>query len=139
MNVLVDTSIWSLALRRKGAVENDPALAELSSLVMHERVVMIGAVRQELLSGIKQTAQFEKLREWLRAFPDVELATTDYENAAAFFNRCRAKGIQGSSTDFLICAVAAHHDFAIFTADEDFRHFTTVLPIALHPFAASVH
>jgi predicted nucleic acid-binding protein len=70
--------------------------------------------------------------EHLRAFPDTELATADFEEAAAFYNRCREKGIQGSNTDFLICAVAARHQFAIFTIDEDFAHFRKILPIVLH-------
>lgn len=93
---------------------------------------MIGPVRQEILSGIKERAQFDKLREHLRAFPDVEIASHDYEEAASAFNRCREKGIQGSNTDFLICAVAARHEFDIFTTDDDFKHFARVLPITLH-------
>jgi len=55
----------------------------------------------------------------------------DYEEAATFFNRCRAKGIQGSNTDFLICAVAVRNEFPIFTTDADFIHFATVIPIKL--------
>jgi predicted nuclease of predicted toxin-antitoxin system len=58
--------------------------------------------------------------------------TVDYEEAASFFNHCRAKGIQGSNTDFLICAVAARNDFPIFTKDADFAHFAKVLPITLY-------
>jgi predicted nucleic acid-binding protein len=48
------------------------------------------------------------------------------------FNLCRAKGIQGSNTDFLICAVAVRHDFTIFTTDGDFRLFAKCLPIVLY-------
>ena len=66
-----------------------------------------------------------------RAFPDVPITTDDYEQAASFYNLCRARGIQGSNTDFLICAIAARNDFAIFTMDEDFTRFAKVLPIAL--------
>ena len=93
---------------------------------------MIGAVRQEILSGIKEQVQFDRLRDHFRAFPDSVVTTDDHEEAAAFFNRCREKGIQGSNTDFLICAVAVRNGFAIFTTDDDFEHFAKVLPIALH-------
>jgi predicted nucleic acid-binding protein len=93
---------------------------------------MIGPVRQELLSGIKEKAQFELLREHLKAFPDLELETSDYEAAAVAFNRCRERGVQGSNTDFLICAAAARRDFAIFTTDGDFQHYAPVLRLKLH-------
>lgn len=133
MNVLVDTPIWSHALRRRrpGAPGSSVA-SELASLIQNGRVVMLGPVRQEVLSGIKDRAHFERLRDQLRAFPDVEIATADYEEAASHFNRCRQRGIQGSNTDFLICAIATRKDFSIFTTDGDFVHFSTVLPIKLH-------
>jgi len=64
--------------------------------------------------------------------PDTQVTVEDYEEEAAFYNRCRAKGIQGSNTDYLICAVAARHEFPIFTTDEDFVRFAKVLPISLY-------
>jgi predicted nucleic acid-binding protein len=132
MKVLVDTAVWSLALRRRSRGGNDAVVSELASLVQDGRVVMIGPIRQELLSGIRERAQYESLREHLRAFPDAGITPEDYEEAAAFFNRCRERGIQGSNTDFLICAVAARNELSIFTTDEDFAHFATVLPVVLH-------
>lgn len=132
MKVLVDTPIWSLALRRSKRSENAPTTSELVSLVEDGRVALIGPVRQELLSGIKERAQFDRLREYLHAFPDTEITSDDYEEAASFFNRCRAQGLQGSNTDFLICAIAARNEFSIFTTDQDFTHFAAVLPIRLH-------
>ena len=105
---------------------------ELASLIADGRVAMIGAIRQELLSGIKEHAHFERVRDHLRAFSDIEITSDDYEGAASFYNSCRAKGIQGSNTDFLICAIAARNEFSIFTTDADFTHFARVLPIELH-------
>ena len=132
MKVLVDTAVWSLALRRKTPRDGDPIRSELASLVQDGRVAMIGPVRQELLSGIRDSAQFDELRETLRAFSDTDIGSSDYEEAAAFYNRCREKGIQGSNTDFLICATAVRNSFSIFTTDDDFTHFARVLPIVLH-------
>jgi len=131
MKILVDTSIWSLALRRKESSQN-PVVIELAELILEVRVQMLGAVRQELLCGIKSPSQFKKLQHHLRAFPDLELSNRDYETAAEFFNLCRSKGIQGSNTDFLICAVAANHHLPIFTTDADFTRFKTCLPLTLH-------
>jgi predicted nucleic acid-binding protein len=132
VRVVVDTSVWSLALRRRGGALPSPLAAELASLVNDGRVVLLGAIRQEILSGVRDRAQFERLRDHLRAFSDLELAAEDYEEAALLFTRCRREGIQGSNTDFLICSVALRRDLSIFTTDGDFRHFGRVLPIALH-------
>ena len=131
MNVLVDTSVWSLALRRARKID-DALPRELAELIQEGRVIMIGPVRQELLSGIKSKPQFEQLREHLRAFPDLELDSSDYEDAAEAFNRCRERGIQGSNTDFLICAVAMRRDLGVFTTDGDFKRYARVLNVTLH-------
>lgn len=131
MRVLVDTSVWSLALRRARPAAT-PIVQELTELVLEGRVVVIGPIRQEILSGLKGIDQFELLRDHLRPFPDLDLATADFEEAAHFFNVCRTRGIQGSNTDFLICAVASRRDLAIFTTDNDFPAFARLLPLKLH-------
>jgi predicted nucleic acid-binding protein len=131
VNVLVDTSVWSLALRRRRLTEA-PETSELAELVKEGRVSLLGPVRQELLSGVAEEKQYAVLRDHLRAFPDVELEPADYEEAATFFNKCRARGVQGSNTDFLMCAAAARRHLAILTTDVDFRHFAKLLPIRLH-------
>lgn len=136
MNVIVDTSVWSLALRRQRPSVN-AQVRELAELVREGRAAMLGPVRQELLSGVRGDQQFETLRSHLRAFPDIPLEPEDHEEAASFFNRCRASGIQGSNTDFLICATAARRSFGILTADADFTHFARALPIELHSPRAS--
>ena len=131
MKVLVDTSIWSLALRR-GSDSTSRPVRELRSLIADNRVQMIGPIRQEILSGIRDEAQFKELDVHLSAFPDLPVAAEDHVMAARFFNLCRGKGIQGSNTDFLICAVAVRHRLTIFTADKDFALYAKHLPIVLH-------
>ena len=131
MNVLVDTSVWSLALRRASQPIH-PYAEELAELVREGRVVMIGSVRQELLSGVKDAKQFATLRDHLRAFPDLVTVTEDFEQAAEFYNKCRTKGIQGSSTDFLICGVAVRREVSILTTDTDFARYARVLPLQIH-------
>jgi len=131
MRVLVDTSVWSLALRR-GKGSNGMEATELRRLVADHLVEMAGPIRQEILSGVRESSQFERLARHLEPFPDATIETEDYVTAAKFFNLCRTKRIQGSNTDFLICAVAVRHGFAIFTADKDFPRFASCLPIVLH-------
>lgn len=134
MKVLVDTSVWSLALRRsrRPTVPESAAVDELRSLIDEGRVAMIGPIRQELLSGLRTAAAFQHLREHLEPFGDEPLETADFERAAAHFTTCRAKGIQGSNTDFLICAAAERRRLPILTTDADFIHFRRHLPIQLH-------
>ena len=131
MKVLVDTSVWSLSLRRKKVLD-DPFVLELRELIQELRVQMIGPIRQEILSGIRSSRQFEALRNRLRAFPDLGLTPVDYERAAGFFNLTRWKGIQGSNTDFLICALSERCKMPILTTDEDFKHYQQHIPISLH-------
>lgn len=129
MKILVDTCVWSQVLRHKSP---DPELAiKLKDFIKDGRVVMIGSIRQELLSGISDASQFNKLKEVLSAFEDVSLKTKHFIKAAEFSNICRNKGIQGSTIDFLICAVSHLENLIIFTTDKDFENYKRYLPIKL--------
>ncbi|MBI1939893.1 MAG: PIN domain-containing protein [Acidobacteria bacterium] len=135
MIVHVDTTIWSLLLRRtpKNLSPEQQALRnELAELIREGRAQLIGPIRQEVLSGIRDATQFRRLRDHLRAFDDGPVKTRDYEEAARASNRCRAEGVAGSSIDFLICAVAMHRKWPIFTTDRDFAHYAQHLPIQVH-------
>ncbi len=131
MNVIVDTAVWSLALRRHPPDQNQEIISQLQGLIQSDRVLIMGAIRQEILSGIRNPDQFNRLRDTLRAFPDIELYSEDYEKAADFFNICRQKGIQGSNTDYLICAVPSRCNSLIFTTDRDFQNFQPYIPVRL--------
>ncbi|HEY2548170.1 MAG TPA: PIN domain-containing protein [Candidatus Acidoferrum sp.] len=135
MNALVDTSVWSLALRRKtedlSATEKGIVL-ELDDLVREGRVRIIGLIRQELLSGVRNAGQYEKLRTSLRVFLDEVVSTSDHEAAAQANNHCRTKGIAMTTVDALICSIALSRDWSVFTSDPDFKHYAKVLTIELH-------
>lgn len=133
MKVIVDTCVWSLALRRKKINENEPYVFELRKLIAESRVQLIGAIRQEILSGIPERKQFDRLRKILSSFSDLALKTEVYEEAAKYFNINRAKGIQGSNADFLICAASNIHDMSILTFDKDFERIHQNTPVAFHP------
>jgi predicted nucleic acid-binding protein len=131
LKVLVDTCVWSQLLR-KATDDSDLIVSELRELIQEFQVQMIGPIRQELLSGIKNKNQFTVLKEQLRSFLDLEIITEDYETAAQMSNACRRKGVQGSHTDFLICAVANRYDLAIFTTDGDFDLYRRHIPVKLY-------
>lgn len=131
MKVLVDTSVWSLALRPARPSTNT-AVDVFRSLIDEGRVAIIGVIRQELLSGVRTHDAFERLRDHLRPFEDEQLQADDFERAAEHFNACRRRGVQGSNTDFLICAVAERRNLPVLTTDADFVRFASILPITLY-------
>lgn len=128
--VLVDTCMWSLALRGKKPKEIEVATL-LAQLIDENRAKIIGPIRQEVLSGYSDHARYEKLRSKLQYFPNEPIEDPDYEIAAEYSNFCRAKGIQGSHIDFLICAVAVRLKMDIYTNDKDFLSYSKHLPISI--------
>ena len=133
--ILIDTPIWSLALRRRArdlSPDEGRDIAEWEHLVRAGRASLIGPIRQEVLSGVRDERSWERLRAALRPFPDLPIATEDYERAAQFFNRCRARGVTGSAIDLLICAVAFRFSTPVYTTDTDFQRYATVLDLDLH-------
>lgn len=121
MKVLVDACVWSLSLRRKDPAalngEEQRMVALLGDAIQDGRVAIVGPIRQEVLSGIKEIAQFERLRRALEAFPDTPMATPHYEEAARFFNLCRSRGVECGAVDILLCAVASRERWSILTTD----------------------
>lgn len=130
MRVLVDTNIWSLALRRNTRKKCKDT-EQLTHLILAGQAVIIGAIRQELLSGISSEDSFAKLKAKLDAFDDFPVSTQHHIMAAQYYNLCRRHGIQGSMVDFLICAVAVDNDMVIYTNDKDFDNFARCLPLRL--------
>lgn len=135
MMVLVDTPVWSLALRRRRkdlSVEEQSTADALANLIRDGRAQIAGPIRQELLSGMREEERFRSLRDYLRAFDEPPLESRDFEEAAAMSNQCRTRGIAGSAIDFLICAVAHRRAWQIFTLDRDFTRYAKALPVVLY-------
>jgi hypothetical protein len=135
VNVLIDTTIWSLALRRRReqlSPYEQGLVEEWESLATAGRAVLMGPIRQEVLSGIREDTVFTALQVRLSAFRSLEVVPGDYDQAARFFNVCRSRGIAGTSVDMLICAAAFRFGASIFTTDPDFPLYARHVPIRLH-------
>lgn len=128
MNVVVDTSVWSLALRRNTPNDATSLVNILRDLIADGRVVLLGVIRQEVLSGIRYSEQFIRLRDYLRAFPDLELTTEDYELAAEFFNTCRSSG-------FRVPILIFSYVQSLIVAATAFSLMKILIPSALEPSA----
>ncbi len=134
MRVVIDTTVWSLALRRR---EGDLSRGEADTvfafreLLADGRGILLGPVRQELLQGIRKKDQFEGVRRDLEELPDEPMWARDHVRAAQMFNQCRARGVQPTSIDMLLCAAAERLKAALFTLDKDFLGYARVVGIRL--------
>ena len=140
MKVIVDTSVWSLLLRRDRKVLNAEELEVvelLQKLIESGLAQIVGLVRQELLTGVKSHKQFELLQDKLTAFDDLRLELDDFVEAARVTNLCIAAGLKFNkrmSVDLLLCASAMRRQWPVFSADRDFVTYQKVLNFELyHP------
>lgn len=118
---MVDTSVWSLFLRRRKRDELDPYVIRLRlHLERTDGIHLIGPILQELLDGVREKRQFDLLRTYLEPFPIIDLERDDYIEASLLRNRCRAGGIQAGPADFLIAATCTRRNYPLLAADRDF-------------------
>jgi predicted nucleic acid-binding protein len=123
----VDTCVWSKVLRAQAP---DLALSNtLRELILDSRVVLIGPILQEILSGVKSKKELAELREKFASFDRLAMIDDVYVRAAEYYNLCKMHGVNGGHVDFLICAVVVHYDCALLTIDNDFKMFKKFLPI----------
>ncbi len=131
MRVLVDTSVWSLALRKKGPVDH-PAVGKFSALLRaNEDVFVTGLVLQEVLQGFREDASFRTILRHLEPFPLLEMERSDYVDAASLHRRCAAKGMSTSTADCQIATAAIRYDCVLLTADKDFERIARVSELKL--------
>src|ERR1035437_6885065 len=131
MKLIVDTCVWSLSLRRQDPTrinaDEQQILTQMREAIQDRRAAIIGPIRQEVLSGIRNKAHFAKTEELLEPFRDEEIIAADYLQAARLFNLCRDHGVECGPVDTLICAVAARKRFGILTSDQGLQRCVHVL------------
>jgi predicted nucleic acid-binding protein len=122
MNLFVDTSVWSLALRRD-APTSEPAVHRLRvALETGEAVFTTGLVLQELLQGLHGPRDRDALVERFDALPLVMPDRLDHIAAAELRNACRRRGVQAGTADSLLAQLCVRNDFVMLTTDRDFEH-----------------
>lgn len=124
--VLVDTNIWSTFFRRNKS-EDQKLRSNLEMLMQENRISMIGPVRQEILTGIKDYSKFLLLKEYLQAFEDEPVTTEAFEYGAKIANECMKSGIAISSVDAIIVSMIILHGFEIYTNDHDFTRYKNIV------------
>ena len=131
MSLFVDTSVWSLALRRD-APSDHPAVSVLRrALLDGDTIVITGIVLQELLQGFHGPKDQARLVEHLQVLPFLNPTRDSYVQAAALRNTCRRKGVQLGTIDALIAQLCIEHDLVLLTTDNDFVHAARFVPLRL--------
>ena len=120
MNVLVDTSVWSLALRRDTPPDIKETLILARCLERQDILFSTGIILQELLQGFRGPKQRQRLIEHFSSLPLIVPDLTDHIEAATLQTTCRRKGIQITTIDALLAQLAIGHDLDFLTTDRDF-------------------
>lgn len=126
MSYLVDTSVWSLALRRD-APDSIPEVVELGrALEAGDEIFVTGLVLQELLQGFNKPKAYDQIIEYFESLPFIVPERDDYIRAANLRNRCRKKGIQVGTIDVLLAQLCIDREIEILTTDKDFLQIAKV-------------
>lgn len=135
MNIVVDTSVWSLVLRRKQVDEKDPHVVLFQGHVERgDCIHLVGNVLQELLDGVSTIPDFDRLIKLLTPFPLLSMNRETFILASRLRNDCRRRGVQASPADFLISACCIENGFPLLSSDQDFAWISkhsklTLLPV----------
>ena len=121
MTLFVDTSVWSLALRRDQPSPSPQVRALLDALEGDVLVATTGLVLQELLQGFAGARARSAIVDRFAGLPLLPPAREDHVEAAELRNRCRRAGVQLSTVDALIAQLCIQHDLTLLTTDNDFR------------------
>jgi hypothetical protein len=122
MNVFVDTSVWSLALRRTKPPSIPQVHLLAKCLERGDVVITTGLVLQELLQGFRGPKARDKIIQRFSHLPMIAPEIEDHIEAADLRNHCRRKGIQVGTIDALIAQLCIRHELPLLTTDEDFPH-----------------
>lgn len=126
---MVDTSVWSLALRRDPPLVL-PQVAVLRQALESEAIVVTtGLVLQELLQGFTGPRARKDIIEHFRALPMITPSREDHIEAAELRNTCRRAGVQMGTIDALLALLCIHHGLTLLTTDRDFSHAARHCPL----------
>jgi predicted nucleic acid-binding protein len=131
LNLFVDTSVWSLALRRDLPSRRREVAFLAEALEAGESIFTTGLVLQELLQGLRGPKAREAVVERFAVLPFVVPSRQDHIDAAALHGVCRRKGIQATTIDVLLAQLCLRHELTLLTTDADFRRISNVRPLSV--------
>ena len=136
MTILVDTSVWSLALRRDTEATEPEVQALKDALQGDEVVVTTGLVLQELLQGFSGAKAQAQIVQRFAALPLIQPDREDHIAAADIRNACRRAGIQIGTIDAVLAQLCIRHELTLLTTDKDFTHASKHCALQVWPAKA---
>jgi predicted nucleic acid-binding protein len=121
LSLFVDTSVWSLALRRNGPLSAPHVAALLKAIENGEPILTTGLVLQELLQGFSGPKARAQLLDRFSALPLLVPDRADHVEAAALRNTCRRHGVQIGTIDVLLAQLCIRHSLLMLSGDRDFQ------------------
>lgn len=131
MTLLVDTSVWSLALRRDGSTAAPEVRLLHDAIAGTDTVVTTGLVLQELLQGFNGPRSAAAIIETFGALPIIAPDRQDHIAAAEVRNACRRAGVQIGTIDALLIQLSGRHDLTLLSTDRNFVHAAKHVPLRL--------
>lgn len=131
MTLLVDTSVWSLALRRDGPTDTKEVIALREALEGADAVVTTGLILQELLQGFNGPKAAQAIIERFGALPLIQPDREDHVAAAEVRNACRRAGVQIGTVDALLVQLCGRYDMTLLSSDNDFVNAVRHVPFRL--------
>jgi predicted nucleic acid-binding protein len=131
LSLFVDTSVWSLLLRRDRPSDAPEVRALAHALETGERVVTTGLVLQELLQGFTGPKARDQIVERFAAFPLLVPDRQDHVSAAELRTLCRKRGVQVGTVDVLLAQLCVRHELTLLTVDGDFALMAKHCPLSI--------
>jgi predicted nucleic acid-binding protein len=125
LSLFVDTSVWSLALRRDSLSSSTEVRTLVRAIETGETILTTGLVLQELLQGFSGPKAREQILDRFSAIPLLAPDRDDHIQAAELRNRCRRSGIQIGTIDALLAELCIRHELTMLTTDNDFTHIAS--------------
>jgi predicted nucleic acid-binding protein len=137
--IFVDTSVWSVAFRRKQESADIHIINQLKNLIeKDESLIVSGIVFQELLSGLKEESQFNRMYQLITGFTILLANESQHKLAAQISNNCRRNGVATSTSDCLIAAMTIGYNSQLLTIDKDFTYMAAYCDLKLYPIETSL-
>jgi predicted nucleic acid-binding protein len=121
LSLFVDTSVWSLALRRDSPASSPEVRTLVRAIENGETLLTTGLVLQELLQGFSGPKSRDQILDRFSSVPLLVPDRDDHVRAAELRNDCRRNGVQIGTIDALLAQLCIRHDLTMLTTNKDFR------------------
>lgn len=131
VTLFVDTSVWSLTLRRDAPGEVSEVVALIRAIERGDALLTTGLILQELLQGFSGPKSRELILEHFAALPLLVPDRDDYVAAADLRNACRRSGLQVGTIDALLAQLCIRYELTLLSTDRDFVAVASLSPLKL--------